>query len=187
MSEVAFNWLLGNTKQIGQPDELNLLKSLVAQTFIEGSNIFGYEFSATNEIPSGQSHQVLMGAVLMNLKNGFSICCDCTRKENTIDPMYMDGAGEILPEHGYVPILMLVALQRKLNSAFPKLDKPLLSFCDEQGEAIDFNQFDSFRVVVDKFGFDKKSFFKDAEKLNLVAEVIELDEIDSEQENMFFN
>ncbi len=83
------------------------------------------------------------------------------------------------------PLLMLIYLQQRFADDFSNVEKPLVAFCDEQGDTFDYERFDSLKPLIERFGFSYDEVRADAERLGLVSELIRLAEIDAEQEDLF--
>lgn len=108
----------------------------------------------------------------MRTDSGYELGVSTGLGENTIHPATLEGAGELRPEHGHKPLLMLVYLQQRFADDFSNVEKPLVAFCDEQGDTFDYERFDSLKPLIERFGFSYDEVRADAERLGLVSELI---------------
>ncbi|MCV6020566.1 hypothetical protein OFO93_29055, partial [Escherichia coli] len=105
----------------------------------------------------------------MRTDSGYELGVSTGLGENTIHPATLEGAGELRPEHGHKPLLMLVYLQQRFADDFSNVEKPLVAFCDEQGDTFDYERFDSLKPLIERFGFSYDEVRADAERLGLVS------------------
>lgn len=175
----SLNWLLSPPSEL-PPGDINLFKGFVAGVFAKGAGLIGFE------VARSEGSNDLLPSVLMRTDSGYELGVSTGLGENTIHPATLEGAGELRPEHGHKPLLMLVYLQQRFADDFSNVEKPLVAFCDEQGDTFDYERFDSLKPLIERFGFSYDEVRADAERLGLVSELIRLAEIDAEQEDHFF-
>lgn len=177
-TSVSLSWLMLLPTGLSTPDNRRLVRRLIADAFDRGAEQLGFAVardSDSDELP----------CTLMRTDSGFELRIDRSLRENTIHPDDLEGAGFILPKHGHQPLLMLVYLQQQYAARFP--DRPLLvTFCDEQGDTFRYTRFELLKPLIERLGFCHDATRADAERLGLVPPRIRLDEIDSDQENLFF-
>lgn len=82
---------------------------------------------------------------------------------------------------------MLVYLQQRFADDFSNVEKPLVAFCDEQGDTFDYERFDSLKPLIERFGFSYDEVRADAERLGLVSELIRLARSTPNKRITFFN
>jgi len=177
-SHRSLNWLLSVPHEIAEVGT-RLVMHLIDEVFAKGADALGFEV-----VRHAGSDDVLP-CVLMKTDSGYVIGVDASLGENSIHPLTLEGAGEICPAHGHKPLLMLVYLQQRLRKYFPGASRPLVAFCDEQGNAFDYQRFDSLEPIIKRLGFCYDEVRADAEKLGLVSELIRLADIDAGQDYFF--
>ncbi|EGA8339127.1 hypothetical protein ACW6AV_003451 [Edwardsiella piscicida] len=169
---VSLSWLLSPPPV--RTGRMGALSVFITEVFTQGADLLGFESTPD---------------VLMKTEEGYSLSVDTALGENTIHPDTLVGAGEILPEHGYKPWLMLVYLQQQFqqrSSEFSDEVKPLVEFCDELGTICDFKRFDSYLPLIQRFCFNHDEVRMDAERLGLVSALINLVAVKTDREDFFF-
>lgn len=175
----SLNWLLSPPSEL-PPGDMNLLKGFVAGVFTKGANLIGFE------VARSEGSNDLLPSVLMRTESGYELGVTSGHGENTIHPATLEGAGELIPAHGHKPLLMLIYLQQRFATEFSNVTKPLVTFCDDQGEIFKYECFDSLKPLIKRLDFSYDEFREDAERLGLVSKLIRLADIDTEDEDYFF-
>lgn len=175
----ALNWLLSPPSEL-PPGDINLFKGFVAGIFAKGAGLIDFE------VARNEDSNDLLPSVLMRTDSGYELGVSTCLGENTIHPATLEGAGELRPEYGHKPLLMLVYLQQRFADDFSNVNKPLVAFCDEQGDTFVYERFDSFKPLIERFCFNYDAVRADAERLGLVSELIRLSEITTAQDDHFF-
>ena len=160
-------------------DDKYLLRQILLETFKSGADKFGFDISGHGEESGG------LPSSLMNT-GSFELSVKSRTGENSIDPNLLEGAGELRHEHGYKPLLMMLYLQKRLKENLPSTGESLLQMADSNGSEITFDRFNNLQPLIEKMGFDFGEVRKDAVKLGLAEEIIDLSSISVPDENFYF-
>lgn len=169
---VAVNWLISppQLQRDGSKPctstEKKLLLGFITGVFVTIGRQLGFK------VEMDEDSGTVMPKVLLTAGNGFQIRVCSSLEENTIHPESLEGAGEITPVHGHVPLLALLYLQDRFEGEFPEAAGPLVTMCDESGHAFSLSSFDLlYTEVLQRMGFDYDAVFIDAEKVGLIVKM----------------
>lgn len=171
-SPVALNWLLKTARS--EPG----VGGVILEVFEHGCHVFHY----TSDYLVADNRGIVTPFTLMETK-GFRLMLDDGKTENSISAQTSCGAGEVVPANGHIPVLMLLYLKQRISES--GLDATL-DLCDEQGNSVEYERFDSILSIIDRHGFDLGEVRRDAERLALVSKPIDLSEIQSDIEDCYF-
>ena len=166
----AFNWLFS---PIEDPQTAMLVKGFCFGVFAKIAESF-----------STFSQQPDQNILLQDEWSGFQLTFSKSLGENELDPDTWEGAGEVKPEHGHIPILAFALLQKRLNDESILSGK--LTFGDEGGNIIRFKKWESLSEILERFGVDLELARKHAEMIGLVDPIVRLDELEVSDTNYFF-
>jgi hypothetical protein len=178
-SSCAVNWLISPPQSMQQEDAKKVLLGFVTGVFVKSSEGMGFKVKMKPSEPP-------IPDVLMTADGGFELRVSVTPRENVLHPRTLEGAGEISLAHGHKPLLMMICLQERFRSEWTDEKEPLVTLCDEQGNTIEYNNFNSLESVIERMGFDYDLVRKDAVALGLASEQIIWSEIQSDIEDCFF-
>lgn len=174
-TEYAINWLLSLPEGLGASDKRSLVKGFITGVFarnpLADSDRYGRDFG---------------DGILMNTQAGFQLNLTSALGNNIINSETLEGAGEIVPGHGHLPLMMLIYLQSRFSHTFGETDQPLVSFCNEQGEILHFNRYGALDPVVEAMGFDPGQVKDDAATLGLVCAPVDWDSMASNIDDCYF-
>ena len=105
-------------------------------------------------------------------------------QDNQFHPYTCEGAGEVTCEYGHIPILFFASLKKRINEVPELADK--LTFCDEQGEGVQLNDWPELKGELRRMGFNPNQVRLDAEAIGFVDAIIHLDQIVTNESPMFF-
>lgn len=178
---MTINWLLEPAKDLAS---VPLRKGFLTSIFSQSASRLGYRFfTDPYEQPSDDSG--MLPNVLMHT-GSFTLKVASGLAENAINPITLEGGGEIRSEHGHKPLLMLLLLQKRWREEFNTSEGDAVELCDEQGELLDLSRWDSLAKVAVDAGFDTDQVREDAEAIGLIVPLIRLDKIDVDIDDCFF-
>lgn len=165
----SFNWLM---KPICGNESLRVMISDLREKFID---MFDQVYEETNSV--------------LCIDEGYQLVFSFGNGENQINPSSLEGAGEVKPEDGYLPILFLAVLQKKIREAVPSL-AGTLTFSNEKGEPIRLDSWPKLKAVYSRHGINETGAFEtiriDAEDIGFVDPVYRLDELGEDEPVLFF-
>lgn len=126
-------------------------------------------------------NEVLPASLFFRVPDRYEILWE-SRRLDAINPDTLAAVGELIPAHGHLPLLALWFLDKKLRaSRYGKV-----GFASETGERVSITTFDDLKPLMAEFGFDPITVRKDAARLELVAEVIDLTSLDVDIDDDYF-
>lgn len=181
----VINWMISPPPSLQNKEGRKLLLDFIAGVFLSKREELGYTVKVSNDAESKLMPEVLMGDVG---SDGFAIEVNSSFGVNTLHPDSLEGAGEITSLDGDKPFLMLLCLQERFSAQWPDVTVPLVQFCDEQGNTIDFqsNRMMSLKEIIDRMGFDFNAFWDAAEKIGIAPERVDLSRLSTEIEDFYF-
>jgi len=141
----------------------------------------GYSFS------TGSSRRVATN--ILSIDTGYRLVFSEGFGENQIHPVTLEGAGEVLPEHGYSPILFFAALQKKMKEELP-LHACKFTFCTEVGEPVRLDDWPKLKAELSRLGIFESDAFDciraKAEAVGFVDPIFRLDKLGDDEPSNFF-
>jgi hypothetical protein len=181
----VINWMISPPSSLQNKEGRKLLLGFIAGVFLSKREELGYTVKISNDAESKLMPEVLMGDVG---SDGFAIEVNSSFGVNTLHPASLEGAGRSLRSMGNKPFLMLLCLQERFSAQWPDVTVPLVQFCDEWGNTIDFqsNRMMSLKETIDRMGFDFNAFWGAATKIGIAPEQVDLSELNTEVEDFYF-
>lgn len=155
-------------------EHLSVVTRCLHETFQRGSKMFGYYHG----IHPGSERFSIMET------DRFELYFSGSQAGNSIDPVSLRGAGDLRPDDGHLPLLMLFYLSDRLAVELP--NETVLTFSDEEGREVRWFTFGESEDLFRKFGWDIGLLRTDAERLGLVVPTIDLSHIQTNEQNFFF-
>ncbi|MDY6929408.1 MAG: hypothetical protein SWN10_20155 [Pseudomonadota bacterium] len=181
----VINWLITTPRSIANKEGAKrLLLAFITGVFYKNREKLG--FSVKLKKTGKDESTEIMPEILMADDSGFELKVDSSLGENVLHPFTLEGAGEIKPENGHKPLLMLICLQERFRSEWPGADDSLVTLCDEQGNTVEYVNFSSLEPVIERMGFDYDAARADAVKLGLAEKQVDWSSIQSEIEDCYF-
>lgn len=166
----AINWLL-SARDVESKHRGSLLPFIV-ETFNQGATVLGYHTDDTR---------------LMVCEDvGFELVVNESLGENTLHPKNLEGAGEITQAQSHLPFLMMLKFQHRIKHEWAHGNKPSLTLCDEQGNVIEYRNFNDLKALIERMNWDYATAYDDAVLLGLAMEAVKWSEIKSEIEDCYF-
>jgi len=158
----TFNWMMSPTTPS------NLVSKLITD--------LGDDF-ATN---LGQ-----INTKILTVRTGYQLVFSDEYGENQIHPTTCEGAGEVLPEHGYIPILFFATLRQRMNDELSALAGKF-TFCTEEGDPISLDGWPELKAELERLGIVQEGVRVDAEAIGFVDPIYLLNELGDNEPTMFF-
>ena len=118
--------------------------------------------------------------------SGFCLSFSEKLGENQLCRRTLEGAGEIKPNEGYIPIILFATLGRFMKSNNPFATK-ILHFCNEQGEEIAINDWRNLETELTRMGIENQTEVrKIAEAVGFMDPIYQLDQLDTNNQSLFF-
>ncbi|MCG7878818.1 MAG: hypothetical protein AB2669_07965 [Candidatus Thiodiazotropha endolucinida] len=165
----TFNWLM---KPMNGNESVQVLVNTLRSEFLEA---FDQVYADVNSI--------------LCIHSGFKLVFSQENGENQIHPGNYEGAGEVTPEDGHLPILFFAALHKVMREEAPSI-AGMLTFCTEEGEPIRLESWPELKAEYTRLGVYESDAFEcirsDAEAIGFVDPVYRLDKLGDDEPAMFF-
>jgi len=169
MSRPTFNWLMQNT---GSNDSL---KCSIISLRIEFISAFDEVYGELNSV--------------LCITSGFKLVMSEDNGENQFHPASFEGAGEVTPEDGHLPILFFAALHKVMRKKVPEISGKL-TFCNEEGELIGLEDWSELKTEYSRLGIIGPDVLDNirscAEAIGFVDPVYKLEKLAEDEPSMFF-
>ncbi|MFC1337404.1 MAG: hypothetical protein G8D89_16440 [gamma proteobacterium symbiont of Clathrolucina costata] len=159
----TFNWMMKPSSSAGE-------------RIVDIITGLGDEFASNlNQVEAG----------ILSVNTGYQLIFSDGHGENQIHPVSCEGAGEVLPEHGHIPILFLATLRKRMEAELSTLAGKF-TFCTEEGEAVLLNDWPELKAELERLGVDQETVRADAEAIGFVDPIYQLDKLGADEPALFF-